>query len=156
VSDFAFFFWPSLLLREPSVERKRREEKRKKTKLKRPPTPAKKKNKKTALLDNVPCTLVMVPVIEFLAFSNLGLPLPLLAWTLGFGACFGGNGTLIGASANIVSASILERSGYPMPYVAWLRRGVPITLLSVVVANAYLLLRYCLPGSTEYPPTPIV
>jgi Na+/H+ antiporter NhaD/arsenite permease-like protein len=98
----------------------------------------------------------MIPVIELLAASNLGLPLPLLAWALAFGACFGGNATLIGASANIVGATLLDRSGYPMSFVRWLKGGVPVTLLSLVVANAYLLLRYCLPNSTEYPPTPIL
>jgi len=122
-----------------------------------PPSPKKQQHQqRAALLDNVPCTLVMVPVIEYLAANNLGLPLPLLAWALAFGACYGGNGTLIGASANIVGSSILDRSGYPMGYLRWLRWGVPVTLASVVVANAYMLLRYCLPGSTEYPPTPIL
>ena len=106
--------------------------------------------------NNVPFTITMVPVIEFLAASNLGLPLPLLAWALAFGACYGGNGTLVGASANIVGASILDRSGHPMTFVTWLKAGAPVMVLSVAVANVYMLLRYCLPGSTEYPPTPIV
>ena len=119
------------------------------------PFPKTNKQNATALLDNVPFTVAMVPVIEVLAAANLGLPLPLLAWALAFGACLGGNATLIGASANIVAATLLDRSGYPMSFVRWLKGGVPVTLLSVAVVNVYMLLRYCLPGSKEYPPTPI-
>lgn len=97
----------------------------------------------------------MVPVIEYLASSNLGLPLPLLAWALAFGACFGGNATMVAAGANIVASTMLDRAGYPMSFVRWLKGGVPVAALTLAVANAYMLLRYCLPGSTEYPPTPI-
>jgi Na+/H+ antiporter NhaD/arsenite permease-like protein len=110
----------------------------------------------SALLDNVPYTIAMVPVIEFLAYGNLGLPLPLMAWALGFGACLGGNGSLIAASVNIVGASMLDRAGHAMSFKRWLKAGVPVTVVSVAVVNAYMLLRYCLPGSSEYPMTPIV
>ncbi len=67
-----------------------------------------------------------------------------LAWALAFGACFGGNATLIGASANIVTATILERAGYKVTFVQWMRVGVPVTIVTVAVANVWMLLRFCL------------
>jgi Na+/H+ antiporter NhaD/arsenite permease-like protein len=110
----------------------------------------------SALMDNIPFTLAFVPILEYLAYANLGLPLPLMAWALGFGACLGGNGSLLAAGVNIVGASMLDRAGHPMSFKRWLRPGVPVTIVSVTVANAYMLLRYCLPSSKEYPLTPIV
>lgn len=67
----------------------------------------------------------------------------MLAWALAFGACLGGNGTLIGASANIVTLGVADREGYHISFFSWLYAGVPALLVSVAVANAYMLLRYC-------------
>lgn len=67
-----------------------------------------------------------------------------LAWSLAFGACFGGNATLIGASANIVAATILDRAGFNMTFVKWLKAGVPVTIVTVAVANVWMLLRFAL------------
>ncbi len=58
-----------------------------------------------------------------------------LAWALAFGACFGGNATLIGASANIVTATLLDRAGTPVTFIGWMYSGVPVTLVSVAMAN---------------------
>ena len=99
----------------------------------------------SGILDNIPYTITMVPVIEYLAAAGLGLDLEILAWALAFGACFGGNATLIGASANIVTATMLDRQGYTMSFVKWMYGGVPVTIVTVAVANVYMLLRYCLP-----------
>jgi Na+/H+ antiporter NhaD/arsenite permease-like protein len=71
--------------------------------------------------------------------------LQILAWALAFGACFGGNATLIGASANIVAATIMDRSGFNMTFLRWMKVGIPVTILTVAVANVWLLLRFCLP-----------
>jgi Na+/H+ antiporter NhaD/arsenite permease-like protein len=67
-----------------------------------------------------------------------------LAWSLGFGACLGGNATLLGAGGNLVSASILERAGFSVTFLSWMKAGLPLTLVTLVVANAWLLLRFCL------------
>ncbi|WIA39472.1 hypothetical protein OEZ86_005570 [Tetradesmus obliquus] len=96
----------------------------------------------SGILDNIPYTITMVPVIDFLASSGLGLNIQTLAWALAFGACFGGNATLIGASANIVTATILERQGFPMSFLGWMRVGIPVTIATVAVANLYMF-RYC-------------
>ena len=86
----------------------------------------------------------MIPVIEALAAESGGqLSLPILAWALSFGACFGGNGTIIGASANIVTAALAEKRGHKISFMLWLKAGVPATIASVAVVNAYMLLRYC-------------
>ncbi|KAL4436773.1 hypothetical protein ABPG75_003912 [Micractinium tetrahymenae] len=98
----------------------------------------------SGVLDNIPYTIVMVPVIEYLAFAGLGLELPTLAWALNFGACFGGNATLIGASANIVTATLAERAGHHITFFKWLKAGVPITIVSVAMADVWMILRFCL------------
>jgi hypothetical protein len=63
-----------------------------------------------------------------------------LAWALNFGACFGGNATLIGASANIVTATLAERAGERITFVAWLKVGIPITIVSAAVLLLLLVL----------------
>jgi Na+/H+ antiporter NhaD/arsenite permease-like protein len=93
----------------------------------------------SAVLDNIPFTVTMVPVVEYLAAAGLGLELKTLAWALAFGACFGGNATLIGASANIVTASVLERGGRHVTFCEWLKAGTPVTVVSLLAANAYML-----------------
>ena len=57
-------------------------------------------------------------------------PHQILAWSLNFGACFGGNGTLIGASANIVTATLAERAGEHITFLQWLKAGIPVTIVS--------------------------
>nr|AOW69307.1 pink-eyed dilution-like 1 [Stephanoeca diplocostata] len=98
----------------------------------------------SAFLDNIPYTATMVPVIRQLADEDdgLGLPLATLAWALCFGACLGGNGTLIGASANIVCSSIAHRHGHTMSFGRFFRVAFPFMLLTAVIATAYMLARY--------------
>lgn len=98
----------------------------------------------SGVLDNIPYTITMVPVIEYLAFAGLGLDLATLAWALNFGACFGGNATLIGASANIVTATLAERAGEKITFVGWLKPGIPVVIVSVAMADVWMLLRFCL------------
>ena len=63
-------------------------------------------------------------------------------WALALGACFGGNFTLVAAAANVAAAGMAERSGQPIRFVEFLKVGVPATLLSLVLATGYILLRY--------------
>ncbi|HOO51689.1 MAG TPA: hypothetical protein PLK94_10425, partial [Alphaproteobacteria bacterium] len=65
-----------------------------------------------------------------------------LWWSLVLGACLGGNGTLIGASANVMVASFADRAGHPINFMKYLILGLPLTLLTIVIANIYLLLVY--------------
>jgi len=98
----------------------------------------------SAMLDNIPYTITMIPVIEQLAATNPVLDLPILAWALAFGACLGGNGTLIGASANIVTVGLAEKDGHHIGFIKWLLVGVPVMIVSVAVANVYMLVRYAI------------
>ncbi|CAH2101770.1 unnamed protein product [Euphydryas editha] len=92
----------------------------------------------SAFVDNIPLTTMMVRVVGALARS-LALPLAPLAWALSFGACLGGNGTLIGASANVVCAGVAEQHGYRFTFLQFLAVGFPIMLGNLVVASLYLL-----------------
>jgi Na+/H+ antiporter NhaD/arsenite permease-like protein len=63
-----------------------------------------------------------------------------MVWALAFGTCFGGNGTLIGASANVVSAGLAESAGYPITFNAFFKIGFPTMLISVFTTNVYLII----------------
>jgi Na+/H+ antiporter NhaD/arsenite permease-like protein len=65
-----------------------------------------------------------------------------LWWSLALGASLGGNATVIGASANVVIASLADRAGHPITFGAFLRYGVVVTLVSLLIATAYVWLRY--------------
>jgi Na+/H+ antiporter NhaD/arsenite permease-like protein len=65
-----------------------------------------------------------------------------LWWALSFGACLGGNGTLIGASANLTVAGIAERAGHPVKFVPYAKVAFPIMLIGIVVSMIYLQMRY--------------
>jgi Na+/H+ antiporter NhaD/arsenite permease-like protein len=95
----------------------------------------------SALLDNVPLSAAMVPVVRDLAAAT-GMPVTTLAWTLALGADFGGNATPIGASANIVGLAVAEKHGVHVGWREYTRLAVPATLLSVAIANVLLLVLY--------------
>ncbi|KAG1681137.1 hypothetical protein FOA52_015579 [Chlamydomonas sp. UWO 241] len=103
----------------------------------------------SALLDNVPYVITMLPVIEQLAASRPNLDLRIMAWCLAFGACLGGNATMIGASANIVTVGLAAERGYKISFVYWLRTGVPTTIMAVSAANIYLIARYGFAGNNS-------
>jgi Na+/H+ antiporter NhaD/arsenite permease-like protein len=97
----------------------------------------------SALIDNIPFVATMIPVIKGMA-PSLGGPAALqpVWWALALGACLGGNGTLIGASANLTVAGIAERNGIAFGFLTFLKLGLPMMMLSIAIAMAYLLLRY--------------
>ena len=95
----------------------------------------------SAIVDNVPLAAAMVPVISNLS-QTAGLSLPALAWTLALGADIGGNGTPIGASANIVGIAIAEREGYPIRWGRFCKYALPATILVVALCHLMLILRY--------------
>jgi Na+/H+ antiporter NhaD/arsenite permease-like protein len=66
----------------------------------------------------------------------------ILFWALSLGACLGGNGTIIGASANVVVAGIAERNGHHISFLKFMKYGVPFTVMSLLICTAYIILRY--------------
>jgi Na+/H+ antiporter NhaD/arsenite permease-like protein len=97
----------------------------------------------SAFVDNIPFVATMIPLIKNLApaFGGDQALLPLW-WALSLGACLGGNGTLIGASANLVVAGMAERAGVGFRFVQFLKIAFPLMLLSIVISHVYLYLRF--------------
>ena len=96
----------------------------------------------SGVVDNIPYTATMIPVVA--EMSEPHEPSQALWWALAAGADLGGNFTIIGASANVILASMAEREGHPITFGTFLRYAVPVTLGSIVVATAYIWLRYLL------------
>jgi Na+/H+ antiporter NhaD/arsenite permease-like protein len=91
----------------------------------------------SALVDNIPFTAAMIPVVDELQTGADGSD-DALWWALALGACFGGNATLIAAAANVAASGVLERSGQKISFARFLVYGLPVTLLSLVLATAYM------------------
>jgi Na+/H+ antiporter NhaD/arsenite permease-like protein len=97
----------------------------------------------SAIVDNIPFVATMIPLIGSMApVYGGGQHIEPLWWALSLGACLGGNGTLIGASANLVVAGLAERAGYPIRFLPFLLTALPLMLLSIVISSGYLYLRY--------------
>ena len=99
----------------------------------------------SAFIDNIPYTATMIPIVLSLSVE-LNLDLGPLIWALAFGACLGGNGTLIGASANVVTAGLSEEAGYPISFNEFFRAGFPVMILSTFIVTFYMLLVYVVGG----------
>ncbi|MGS0765313.1 ArsB/NhaD family transporter [Syntrophomonas curvata] len=95
----------------------------------------------SAFVDNIPFTATMIPLIKSMGQLS-GMQLDPLWWSLALGACLGGNGTLIGASANLVVAGMSSRRGVVITFMQYLRYGFPLMLVSIVISTAYIYLRY--------------
>jgi Na+/H+ antiporter NhaD/arsenite permease-like protein len=94
-------------------------------------------------VDNIPFVATMIPLIKAMA-PTFGGPehLTPLWWSLALGACLGGNGTLIGASANLVVAGYAERAGYPIRFIPFLLVALPLMLVSIAISSVYVYWRY--------------
>jgi Na+/H+ antiporter NhaD/arsenite permease-like protein len=95
----------------------------------------------SAVVDNIPYTATMIPIVQDLGRT---MPIAPLWWALALGACLGGNATLVGASANVVVASLAERGGQCITFKRFLVYGLPVTLLSLLIATIYVWARYLL------------
>ena len=95
----------------------------------------------SAFIDNIPYTITMIPVVLQISVS-LNLDLGPMIWALAFGACLGGNGTLIGASANVVTAGMSEEAGYPISFNQFFKAGFPVMLMTVSIITAYVVMVY--------------
>lgn len=91
------------------------------------------------IVANIPFTAAMLPVVGFLSQRIPGTENHVLFFALAVGSAMGGNGSLIGASANMVTAGIAERVGYPITYVNFLKQGLPAMLVTVTVGTLWLL-----------------
>lgn len=97
----------------------------------------------SAIIDNIPFVAAMIPVIHAMAPDFGGEQAILPLWlALSLGACFGGNGTLVGASANLAVSGIAQRAGVNFGFAAFTRHALPMTVISVLIAQLYLYLRY--------------
>ncbi|RAI40414.1 hypothetical protein CH341_23800 [Rhodoplanes roseus] len=97
----------------------------------------------SAIVDNIPFVATMIPLIKSMApaFGGADAIQPLW-WCLALGACLGGNGTLIGASANLIVAGLGERNGVPFRFVTYTLYGFPMMLVSIAICHVYVWLRY--------------
>lgn len=96
----------------------------------------------SALVDNIPFVAAMIPLLQEIGRIGGDTELVPLWWSLALGACLGGNGTLVGAAANVIVAGLAEKHGRPLPFLEYLKIGLPITLLSVILATLYLMAFY--------------
>ncbi|MDO4177233.1 MAG: ArsB/NhaD family transporter [Bacillota bacterium] len=94
----------------------------------------------SAVLDNIPFVATLIPLIQ--QMGDAGLDVWPLWWAVSIGACFGGNGTIIGASANVVLTGIANRKGYPITFMDYMKVGLTMMLMSVVLATIYLLVLF--------------
>jgi Na+/H+ antiporter NhaD/arsenite permease-like protein len=95
----------------------------------------------SAAVDNIPFTTAMIPVVQDVQ-EITGNDSDTFWWALALGADFGGNGTLIGAAANVAAAGLSERAGYPISFLSFLKVGFAVMLASVALASAYLVAFY--------------
>jgi len=93
----------------------------------------------SGIVDNIPYTTAMIPIVKSLAQV---MPAEPLWWALALGPDLGGNLTLVGAAANVVVASLAEKSGHPISFKLFLRYGVPTTIMSLALGSIYIWLRY--------------
>ncbi|WP_315437422.1 ArsB/NhaD family transporter [uncultured Selenomonas sp.] len=95
----------------------------------------------SAFIDNIPFVATLIPLIQDM--GQMGLTnLDPLWWSLALGACLGGNGTLIGASANVVVASMSAQRGRPISFLGFMKVAFPVMIFTIIVSNIYVLIRY--------------
>ena len=94
----------------------------------------------SSFLDNIPFVATMIPIL--LAMESTGMDVTPLWWAVSLGACLGGNGTLIGASANVVLSDISKKHGYEITFAKFFKTGFPIMLLTILIAGVYLVVRF--------------
>jgi len=96
----------------------------------------------SAFVDNIPFVATMIPLIQDMGRLGGITDLNLLWWSLSLGACLGGNGTAIGASANVVVLGMAEKRGVHISFIGYMKIAFPLMLMSIVVSTAYLLFWY--------------
>jgi Na+/H+ antiporter NhaD/arsenite permease-like protein len=97
----------------------------------------------SAIVDNIPFVATMIPLIESMA-PDLGGSEQLMPlwWSLALGSCLGGNGSLVGASANLIVAGFAERSGQPIRFLPFMLMAFPLMLVSIAISTVYVYWRF--------------
>lgn len=91
----------------------------------------------SAIVDNIPLTVAMLPIITFLGAE--GVPVEILWWALVFGVGFGGNGSPIGSTAGVIVVSKAEKTGHPISFIDWIKQGAPTMILGLIVSTIALV-----------------
>ena len=94
----------------------------------------------SAIIDNIPFTATMLPIVAYLTTVIPGAQSGVLWWALSLGACLGGNGTMIGASANVVTVGMAERAGYPISFMYYLKAAFIPMIITIILCSFWLLL----------------
>lgn len=94
----------------------------------------------SAIIDNIPFTATMLPIVAYLNTVIPGAETGILWWALSLGACLGGNGTMIGASANVVTVGMAERAGYPISFMEYAKAAFIPMIISIIICSFWLLL----------------
>jgi len=94
----------------------------------------------SAVVDNIPITIALIPIIK--GVGDAGIDIAPLWWALAFGAGFGGNGTIIGSTANIIVVTLSEKTRTPITAALWMRRGLPVMLVACVIASILYTIFY--------------
>jgi Na+/H+ antiporter NhaD/arsenite permease-like protein len=97
----------------------------------------------SAFIDNIPFVATMLPLIKDIVAAT-SMNINPLWWALSLGACLGGNGTIIGASANVVACSMAEEHGHKVTFKNYFKVAFPVMLITLLISSVYLYLRYLL------------
>ncbi|MPM63570.1 putative transporter [bioreactor metagenome] len=97
----------------------------------------------SAFIDNIPFVATMIPLIKSMAEIS-GMDVTSLWWALSLGACLGGNGTIIGASANVVVSSISASRGYALSFVDFMKVAFPFMIISIIISHVYIYIKFLL------------
>ncbi len=95
----------------------------------------------SSFLDNIPYVATMIPLVNHISAGDVAAFEPVW-WALSIGACLGGNGTIIGASANVVARGVLDKHGYKFTFLGYMKVAFPMMILSIVISTVYLLIFY--------------
>lgn len=96
----------------------------------------------SSMLDNIPFVATLIPLIQ--AMGAQGMHIAPLWWAVSLGACLGGNGSLIGASANVIVAGLAEKHGYKLTFSQYFKYGFPLMIVSIILSTIYLIVFYLL------------
>lgn len=95
----------------------------------------------SSFLDNIPYVATMIPLVNHISAGNVAAFEPVW-WALSIGACLGGNGTIIGASANVVARGVIDKHGYKLTFLGYMKVAFPLMILSIAISTIYLLIFY--------------
>ena len=96
----------------------------------------------SAIVNNIPFTAAALPIAEYLNRTIPGVTNNVLYWSLSLGANLGGNATYVGSAPNVVAIGVLDRAGRPVTFLGWLKVGIPVTVITIIVPAIWIVIRY--------------